>query len=122
MPRKLLALVVATLSVLVVAAVPGRAARASTPVVFRVGAAVRSIDPPTDVYAGGFGASPPIRRVFGHLQVRALFVQHGASAVAFAVVDAQAEFAAYQEGSAYGISDARRVAAQQLDRLGLHVS
>src|SRR5947209_264656 len=139
MMRRVTAVVTAIVAAAVVVAVPGAAApdaatgrgaataptpapRAGAPSMFTVGGAVRSIDPPTDVYAGGFGASPPIRHVFGHLQVRAMYVAHGTSAAAFAVVDSQAWFAAYQEGPSYGISDARAQAARRLSKNGTHLT
>jgi hypothetical protein len=111
------------LLILLVGAAPAPAAArhrsAPRPAVFRVGAAVREIDPHVDVYAGGFGASPPIRRVAGQLQVRAFYVSAGHRAVAFAIVDSQAYFAAYQEGADYGISSVRQQAAAQISRLGV---
>src|SRR3954470_13963075 len=81
---------------------------------FRAGAAVASIDPPMPVYAGGFGLSPPITRVHDPLEVRAFYVSNGTHAVAMAVVDAQAWFAAYQEGGDLGISGARDLAAKRI--------
>ena len=96
---------------------PGGASAAG-PARFRVGAAVRSIDPHVDVYAGGFGVSPPIRRVEGHLQVRALYISNGRHAVALAIVDSQAYFAAYQDGLDLGITDVRDDAAADMSHLG----
>jgi hypothetical protein len=100
-------------------AAPATASAAPVPASFSVGAAVQSIDPiaGVPVYAGGFGASPPITQVHDPIQVRALYVANASRAVAIAVVDAQAYFAAYQEGP-YGISDIRQVAAQQISADG----
>lgn len=100
----------------ITAGLPGTAAAATTP--FRVGAAAVEINPTVTTYAGGFAASPPITP--GHvvgpaLSVRALYVSNGHSAIELAVVDSQAEFAAYQEGSQYGITAARDTAAQAID-------
>lgn len=97
------------------AAVPASAAPA--PATFQVGAATESIDPNlagVDVYAGGFGASPPIRTVNDPIEVRAFFISNGKHSVAMAVVDAQAYFSAYQEGPDYGISSVRDIAAQEI--------
>ncbi len=85
---------------------------------FRVGVAAVSINPTVTTYSGGFAASPPITP--GHvvgpaLSVRALYVSNGHSAIELAVVDSQAEFAAYQEGSQYGITAARDGAAQAIN-------
>lgn len=85
---------------------------------FRVGVAAVSINPTVTTYSGGFAASPPITP--GHvvgppLSVRALYVSNGHSAIELAVVDSQAEFAAYQEGSQYGITAARDSAAQAIN-------
>src|SRR3954468_18492957 len=86
------------------------AASASKPATFRAGAAARSIAPPVPVFSGGFGLSPPITRSRDPLEVRAFYLASGSHAVAFAVVDAQGQFAAYQEGLGYG-STAERVDA-----------
>lgn len=89
------------------------------PASFRVGAAVVGINPRVTTWSGGFGASPPIPpgHVVGDpLSVRALYVSNGRHAVEIAVVDAQAEFAAYQEGPGFGISAARAAAARTIDR------
>jgi PKD domain len=89
-------------------------AQAAAPATFRAGAASASIDPPVPVYAGGFGLSPPLTTVHDPLEVRAFYVSNGRRSVAIAVVDAQAYFAAYQEGPGYGISSAREDAAKQI--------
>lgn len=93
-----------------------------TPAVFRVGAATESLTPQQPVYAGGFGASPPIRSVTGALQVRAMWISNGRHAVAFAVVDAQGAFAAYQGAAAGQVADGldavRRAAAAAMSRSG----
>ena len=86
--------------------------------VFQVGAAVVGINPRVTVYSGGFGASPPIKpgSVIGPpLTVRALYISNGRQAVELALVDAQAEFAAYQEGPQYGITAARNAAASAIN-------
>ncbi len=85
---------------------------------FRVGAAVVGINPKVTVYSGGFGASPPITpgSVIGpQLSVRAMYISNGREAIALELVDAQAEFAAYQEGPQYGITAARNAAAAAID-------
>jgi hypothetical protein len=86
--------------------------------VFQVGAAVVGINPKVTVYAGGFGESPPIKpgSVIGPgLSVRAMYISNGTTAVELALVDAQAEFAAYQEGPQYGLTAARTDAAKEID-------
>jgi hypothetical protein len=91
---------------------------AAHPPLFRVGAAVVGIDPKVTVYSGGFGQSPPIKpgSVIGPgLSVRAIYISNGRHAVEMAVIDAQAEFAAYQEGPQYGITAARTAAAATID-------
>jgi hypothetical protein len=96
---------------------PGHQSASVRPV-FQVGAAVVGIDPKVTVYSGGFGVSPPIKpgSVIGpRLSVRAMYISNGSRAVELAVVDAQAEFAAYQEGSQYGITAARTAAAKAID-------
>jgi hypothetical protein len=91
-------------------------AQAAQPATFDVGAATKSIDPPpgVQIYAGGFGRSPGLGpdKVHDPLQVKAFYVERGGKAVAFAVVDCQAWFTAYQnadDGSPqpYGIYNAR---------------
>ncbi|HZQ26332.1 MAG TPA: hypothetical protein VFA94_01425, partial [Acidimicrobiales bacterium] len=97
--------------------------------VYRVGAATRDITPTTVTNLGGFGlgdgsvlpgavvgrgstAAPGKDRI----QVRALVVDDGTTAVAIADVETQGMFAAYK-GGAYGLSDiTAQVAA---DRAGL---
>jgi hypothetical protein len=99
------------------AVVNGHAARPSA-AQFRVGAAVVGINPKVTVYSGGFGASPPIKpgSVIGPgLSVRAMYISNGRQAVELALVDAQAEFAAYQEGPQYGITAARDAAATAIN-------
>lgn len=101
------------------AALPAVAAPA--PATFKVGAAVRSIDPlpGVPVYAGGFGFSPPISSTAPgmKMEVRAISVGNATKTVAMAVVDAQAYFAAYQEGPDYGITSVREQAAAEITRL-----
>lgn len=106
-----------TLACASAALVAAPAVAAPAPALFHVGAAVQSLDPNlagVDVYAGGFGASPPIRTMHDPVEVRAFYVSNGQHAVAIAVVDAQAYFAAYQEGADYGISSVRAAAASEL--------
>jgi hypothetical protein len=99
---------------------PASGALADGPALFKVGAATESIDPlpGVPVYAGGFGASPPITKSFDPMEVRAFYVAggDGKHAVAMATVDSQAYFAAYQEGP-YGISDVRAAAAQEISAI-----
>src|SRR5437588_1782213 len=91
------------------------ASPAAAPPLFRVGAAVRSLNPSIPVYAGGFSLSPPITTVHDPIQVRAFYVSNGRRAVEVAVVDSQAYFASYQEGPDYGITSARADAAREID-------
>jgi hypothetical protein len=104
--------VLALLSLAAIA--PAAAHAAPKPADFMVGAATESIAPNVPVYAGGFGASPPITTEHDPIEVRAFYVSNGTKAVAMATVDAQAYFAAYQEGPDYGITSARQEAAQQI--------
>jgi hypothetical protein len=108
------------LATLLVALAAAPAAHAARPATFQVGAATRSIDPPAgvDVYPGGFGKAPALyaKDVAKPLQVKAFYVERDGHAVAFAIVDCQAWFAAYQPADngnpqPYGISDARAHAA-----------
>jgi hypothetical protein len=99
------------------AAVTSRSHAARQPV-FQVGAAVVGLNPKVTVYSGGFGTSPPIRpgSVIGpRLSARAIYLSNGHHAIAIALVDAQAEFGAYQEGPQYGISAARAAAAREIN-------
>jgi hypothetical protein len=94
---------------------------AARPATFKVGAATVRINPHVTTYSGGFGASPPIRP--GHvagdpLSARAIYISNGHRAIELAVVDSQAEFAAYQEGPRFGITAARAAAARAIDRSG----
>src|SRR6476620_2329804 len=116
-----LSLPVAVLACLALAA---PAAAAPKPATFQVGAASESIAPipGVPVYAGGFGASPPITATHDPIEVRAFYVSNGRHAVAMAVVDAQAWFAAYQEGPGYGISSAREAAAREISGDGVPMS
>lgn len=103
------------------AGVDRRAAATAHPATFVVGAATVPINPRVTTYSGGFGASPPIRpgHVVGDpLSARALYISNGHRAIELAVVDSQAEFAAYQEGPQYGITAARAAAARAIDRRG----
>jgi hypothetical protein len=112
--RRLVALAVLAAALVV----PGARAAAPVPALFRVGAATVNIDPPVPVYAGGFGVGPAIRRVSGHLQVRAFYISNGSRAVAFAAADAQGWFAAYQQDANLGIDGVRAAAATTMSRLG----
>jgi hypothetical protein len=105
----------------------GSARARPTAPVFQVGTAVVGINPKVTVYSGGFGASPPIKpgNVIGpRLTVRALYISNGRQAIELALVDAQAEFAAYQEGPQYGITAARTAAASAINarHLGPRIS
>jgi hypothetical protein len=114
--RALRALLPAAMLVLALAA---PAAAAPKPALFKVGAAVENTDPTTDpVYSGGFGLSDPITKVHDPLEVRAFYVSNGKHAVAVAVVDAQAWFAAYQDKPDYGITSARETAAAAISEAG----
>jgi hypothetical protein len=113
--RACLVLLVAVIAVVS----PNAAAAAPKPATFNVGAATGSTNPTTDpVYSGGFGMSPPITAAHDPLEVRAIYVSNGQHAVAIAVVDAQAWFAAYQEGPDYGITSAREQAAAAITKAG----
>lgn len=117
-------LVLVALLGLVVTAAPGQAARPpAAPALFRVGAAVRDINPTEPVYAGGYGTylnAPAIRRTYAPLQVRAFYVSNGRTAIALASVDSQAWFAAVQQGP-WGISDARAAAGKVLGVPASHI-
>ncbi|MFL5824822.1 MAG: hypothetical protein ACJ764_15430 [Solirubrobacteraceae bacterium] len=102
----------AVMMALTIVLAPAPAAQAARPALFRVGAAARSIDPSTPVYAGGFSLSPPITRIHDPLQVRAFYVSGGSHAVAFVVIDAQGYFSGYQEGPDLGTTADRRDAAR----------
>ncbi len=91
---------------------------APRPALFKVGAAVRSIDPNVPVYSGGFSLSPPITKVHDPLQVRAIYISNGHTAVAFATIDAQGYFAAYDEGPGFGATADRVDAAQAASTAG----
>src|SRR3954465_6326186 len=93
-------------------------AAAAQPATARAGAAARSIAPPLPVFSGGFGLSPPITHMRDPLEVRAFYVASGSPAVAFAVIDAQGHFAAYQEGSGYGATAERADAARAITAAG----
>jgi hypothetical protein len=108
------AVILACAAVLAVATPAGAA---PAPAMFKVGVASASLDPNlagVDVYAGGFGASPPIRTMNDPIEVRAFFISNGKHSVAMATVDAQAYFSAYQEGPDYGITSVRQMAAQAI--------
>lgn len=92
------------------------ATKVTHPVLFHVGTAVESINVPAGLplYAGGYSLSPPITRQYSPLQVRAFYVSNGRSAVEFAVVDSQAEFAAYRGDPTVGITADRTDAAAEI--------
>jgi hypothetical protein len=96
----------------------GPAAAAARPTLFRVGAAVRSIDPPVPVYAGGFSLSPAIQKVHDPLKVRAIYISNGHTAIGFATIDAQGYFAAYDEGTDLGATADRVDAAEAASAAG----
>jgi hypothetical protein len=107
------------LPALVLLALTSPAVAAPKPALFRVGAATENTNPTTDpVYSGGFGLSPPIVKAHDPLEVRAFYVSNGKHAVAIAVVDAQAWFAAYQDKPDYGITSAREAAAAAISAAG----
>ena len=95
------------------------ASAAPKPALFKVGAATENTSPTTDpVYSGGFGLSDPILKTHDPLEVRAFYVSNGKHAVAIAVVDAQAWFAAYMDKPDYGITDVREQAAAAISKAG----
>lgn len=111
----------------------------SSPVLFRVGAAVQSIDPTAPVYMGGYGGGPaggtlarhvnlltcpPGAAVDGptncHLEnftTRAIAIVRGTHVIEMARVDTQGWFAGVQQGP-YGITDVRDKVASWLQRHG----
>ena len=121
MPRRVVfvvAVLVGLASVSTAGAVSTSRTRLTQPPVFQVGAAVVGLNPKVTVYSGGFGTSPPIKpgNVIGpRLSARAMYVSNGEHAIALALIDAQAEFGAYQEGPQYGISAARAAAAREIN-------
>src|SRR3954469_25398942 len=110
------AVLVAALACMGAYAAPGTAL--AKPAEFRAGASARSIAPPVPVFSGGFGLSPPITRTRDPLEVRAFYVASGSHAIAFAVVDAQGHFAAYQEGPDFGTTAERADAARAASAAG----
>jgi hypothetical protein len=109
----------ALLPVLLLLVLATPAAAAPKPALFRVGAASENTNPTTDpVYSGGFDLSDPITKVHDPLEVRAFYVSNGKHAVAVAVVDAQAWFAAYMDKPDYGITSAREQAAAAISSAG----
>lgn len=107
-----------SLAACVVLGLSTTARAAARPAQFRVGAAIRSIDPNVPVYAGGFSLSPPITKVHDPLQVRAIYISNGHTAVAFATIDAQGYFAAYDEGTDLGATADRVDAAKAASAAG----
>jgi hypothetical protein len=108
------------LPTLLVLALAAPAAAAPKPALFQVGAAAESIDPTTEgVYPGGFGlVEKPIKATNDPLETRAFYVSNGKHAVAIAVVDAQAWFAAYQDKPDYGVTAVREAAAAAISKAG----
>ena len=109
----------ALLPAVLVLAAASPAAAAPKPALFKVGAAAENTNPTTDpVFSGGFGLSDPILEVHDPLEVRAFYVANAKHAVAVAVVDAQAWFAAYMDKPDYGITDVRQQAAAAISKAG----
>lgn len=118
--RSWFTIVAAALASLVFAGQAG----AAQPAQFRVGVAAVQIDPHEPVCLGGYGCGKPTDQLHQgeHLYARAIFIENSAGkAIAFAKVDSQGYFAAYQEGP-YGISDIRNQVSGQWRRAGLKVS
>jgi len=116
LPRRRLVLAVAAVVVATGLTGAGHAA-APPPALFRVGSAVRSVAPPVPVFPGGYGSyagAAALTKTYSPLEVRAFYVSNGRHAIAMASVDSQAWFAAVQQGP-WGISDARRDAAAQIN-------
>ncbi|MEA2272580.1 MAG: hypothetical protein QOI98_1288 [Solirubrobacteraceae bacterium] len=89
---------------------------------FDVGTAVVDITPSTPQFLGGYDRMEvPTAQAHDPLQVRAFFVGRGRDAVVFTIVDTQGWFAGYQEGP-YGVTDARRKAANWLAGRGYSVN
>src|SRR5436190_19655331 len=106
-------LVLVAVAAIELVAVPA-AATAATPARFDVGTSVVDITPTSAQYLGGYDRMDvPTADAHDPLQVRAFFVGHGRSAVAFAIVDTQGWFAGYQEGP-WGVTDAREAAGAWL--------
>lgn len=89
------------------------------PAAFRVGFAVRNVDPTCDgcraegQYLGGFGQGDPVKAVHDPLEVRAMAISNGERTVALAIVDTQGYFSGNQEGP-WGSRNAREDAAAAL--------
>ncbi len=89
------------------------------PAIFKVGFAVRNIDPTCagcraeGQYLGGFGQGDPVKTVHDSLEVRAMAISNGAKTVALAIVDTQGYFSGNQEGP-WGNRIAREDAAAAL--------
>ncbi len=118
MTRRRLALLACAL--VATGALPAAARAAPRPATFQVGAATASLDPDpaVPVYAGGFGMSPPITAVHDPLQARAIYVANDHRAVAMAVIDAQAAFAAYMDDPQLGLTGIRQDAARAISAAG----
>jgi hypothetical protein len=98
----------------------------AAPALFKVGVAVRNINPCATCpqYLGGFGYGPPVDGTGVHdaLEVRVMAIANQAGdMVLFAIVDTQGYFAGNQEGP-WGNRDARLAAAAQIKTLGYDVT
>lgn len=114
------------LALLAIATLSGTPGRADPPALFRVGVAVRNIDPcaACPQYLGGFGFGDPVDGTGVHdpLEVRAMAIANSSGdMVALASVDTQGWFAGNQEGP-WGSRDARIAAAQAIGALGFDVT
>jgi len=97
------------------------------PVVFRVGAAVATIDPTYPVYLGGYGGGPAggtiamhhdvLTGYSEHLTVRAIAIANGSHVIELATVDTQGYMAGYDEGP-YGLTTIRQDVAGWLAKHG----
>ena len=113
------------LALVAVPATEGASAPAQPPVpaIFRVGAAVQTVNPTYPVYLGGYGGGPAGGTIARHvdpstgqpenLTVRAISIQAGGHVVELASIDSQGYSAGYDEGP-YGITDIRRAVGAYL--------
>lgn len=98
-------------------------AKRSDAAIFRVGAAVATIDPAYPVYLGGYGGGPAGGTIAlhhdvltgrsEHLTVRAIAIAQGSHVVELATVDTQGYMAGYDEGP-YGLTTIRQEVADWL--------
>jgi hypothetical protein len=113
MRRKIAGLL--ALAALAAGLVPARA----EPTTFKVGFAVRKINPSCEgcraegQYLGGFGQGDPVTTVHDPLEVRAMAISNGTKTIALAIVDTQGYFSGSQEGP-WGNRNAREDAAAAL--------